>query len=81
MWLALAYYAATGTPVWLQDGPSLEDAWFCQVFLVLPDVVVLRVESGGPPYLVTIPLREVRAVRERYPAGDRGIAEALLRRS
>lgn len=76
MWLALAYYAAAATPIWLQDGPAVDDAWFCQVVAVLPGAVIVRIDNDGAPYLVTIPLREVRAIRERYPAGDRGILKA-----
>jgi len=77
---ALLYFAITGKPVWIQDGPTIEDAWYCQVVLVLPDGVLVRIDNDGAPYLITIPLREVRAVRERYPAADRRFAESLFQR-
>lgn len=78
--LALAWAALTGVPVWVQDGPAVDDAWYCQVMFVLPGLVVARIDNDGAPYLIAIPLREVRAVRERYPSADRRFAEALFNR-
>ena len=78
--LALLYFAATGQPVWVQDGPTVDDAWYCQVLLVLAGGVLVRIDNEGAPYLIVIPIREIRAVRERYPAADRRYAESLFQR-
>lgn len=78
--LALAWYALTGQPVWVQDGAGVDDAWFCQILLVLPDAILVRVDNDGVPYHITIPIREVRAVRERYPTADRRFLASLLNR-
>ena len=61
--LALLYFAATGQPVWVQDGPTVDDAWYCQVLLVLAGGVLVRIDNEGAPYLIVIPIREIRAVR------------------
>lgn len=79
-WLSLIPYVLSGQTVWVQDGDAVNDAWCCQIVLTLPDHLVIRVADEAP-YLVTIPLAQVRAVRERFPSADRDRLESLFERS
>lgn len=83
-WLALLPYVVSGQLVWVQDGPTVDDAWAAIILVANPWWVVLRINGsddrdGGSPYLVTIPLSEIRAVRERYPPADRNRLDVNFR--